>query len=170
MPRTGAREQHALLLPAGKLTVALALELEHTELAEVHQRLGFFLRRVEKARAAVRKAREHDLRDRGGKVALRGRLLGQIPEPALALGGAVDLAGQRGQQTQKRAQQRRFAAAVFAHDAEIVPRADGEGEVLQERLVLVAERNVLAGEDDGRIVHAFSPFLSASKFRSMSVR
>ena len=43
-----------------------------------------------------------------------------------------------------------------------VDRADGEGQVLQERFVLVAERDVLAREDDGRFIHSLSPFLSAS--------
>ena len=59
-------------------------------------------------------------------------------------------------------EKRRLPGAVFADDAEVVPRADGEGQVLQERFVLVAERDVLAREDDGRFIHSLSPFLSAS--------
>lgn len=97
-----------------------------------------------------------------GKSRCVGVCWGRYPSRPSRWGGAVDLAREGREKAEERAQQRRFAAAVLADDAEVVPRADGEGQVLQERFVLVAERDVLAREDDGRFIHSLSPFLSAS--------
>ncbi len=100
---------------------------------------------VEKVQSAlVGKAREHDLAHRSGKIALRARLLRKVADGARALRGAVDRTGERRDQPEQAFHQRRFAAAVLAHHAEVIPRADGKRQMLEQRAVFVAEACVTA--------------------------
>ena len=155
----GAREQHALLLSAGKLAVAAVLQLQHAELAHVHQRRALLRGGVEKVQPAlVGKAREHDLAHRSGKIALRARLLRKVADGARALRGAVDRAGERRDQPEQAFHQRRLAAAVLAHHAEVIPRADGKRQMLEQRAVLVAEACVTACKQNIPVHHSKPPF------------
>ena len=140
------RQQHPLLLPAGQFPVAAILQLQHAQLAHVHQRLGLLLGRVEKPHApAAEKAAAHHLRHRGGEVLLRLRLLGRIADSAGAQGGcAHDLARHGAQQPQQALHQRGLAAAVFTHDAHIVAAVHLKAQVLPHRPALVAQRHVPA--------------------------
>ena len=158
----GTRQQHPLLLPAGQLPVAPVLQLQHAQLAHVHQRGGLLLRRVEKPHApAAEKAAAHYLRHRGGKVLLRLCLLGQIADGSAPQGrGAHDLAGQGLQQAQQTFHQRGFAAAVLAH---IVAAVHLKAQVLPHRLALIAQRRVPAVQQYAFLLfHQDSPSFSAA--------
>ena len=144
----GAREQHALLLPAGELAVAAVLQLKNPELAEIHKRPRLLGGGIEEAAAArAQKAREHDLAHRRGEVLLRARLLRQIADGAAAQGRVeLDAAPQGLDQSQQALKQRRLARAVFADDAEVFAAADLQIQVLPDGAPLIAQRDVPAGE------------------------
>ena len=161
----GTRQQHPLLLPAGQLPVAPVLQLQHAQLAHVHQRGGLLLRRVEKPHApAAEKAAAHYLHHRGGKVLLRLCLLGQIADGAGAQGGRTyDLARHGVQQPQQALHQCGLAAAVFTHDAHIVAAVHLKAQVLPHRLALIAQRRVPAVQQYAFLLfHQDSPSFSAA--------
>ena len=123
--------------------------------------------------AAAEKAAEHHLIHRGGEVLLSPGLLGQIADGAAAQGVVPDDgAGQGFQQAQQALEQGGFAAAVLAHDAEIVARPDLKAQPLPDSLPLIAQGHVPA-VDPVFFVFRFAherPSFRASTFRRMRLR
>ena len=168
----GPGQQHPLLLSAGQLPVAAVFQLQHTQLAHVHQRLGFFGGGVEEpALPGAEEARQHHLVHRGGEVPLGAGLLGQIPDgPGPERPVQHDPALHGLQKAQQALQQRGFAAAVLAYDAQIVAAVHLKIQMAADGFALVAQRRVMAVDQQFFLVAHCNPSRKASTFCSMRLR
>ena len=155
----GAREQHALLLSARKLAVAVLGEVLDAELFHVALGQGALFPAVEGAQPhAVLAAREHDLAHRGREVALHLGLLRQIADlPRAQAVGKADRPADRRLQSQQRAHERGLAGAVFAHNAEIIPGVHLKTQPAQQPGVFIAQGQLIT--DD--LCHTGASFSSA---------
>ena len=95
----------------------------------------------------VEAAGKHHLIHGGGEIPLGPGLLGKISQIAPAdVRGPPDLPPLGRQQAQKPPQQRGFAGAVVTHDTKVISLPDGEVQVRQDALPLIAQGYVPAGQ------------------------
>ena len=144
----GPGQQHPLLLAAGEIPVALVLQLQNPQLAHVHQCRGLLGGGVEEPQPLlVQAAREDHFIHRGREVPLGPGLLGQIAHGSLPqFRRPENLPGLGGEEPQQAPQQRGLAGAVVPHDAQVVPRPDGEIQVGQDALTLIPQGRVPADD------------------------
>ena len=140
----GPGKQHALLLAAGELLIAGVFDVLDAHALKILFRAALVLRAVKQLSAErVETAREHDLPDAGREIALDLGLLRQVadlaaPEPV----AERDPSGGGRLERQQPADQRGFAGAVFAYDAEIIPGLQRKVNALEHRSSVIGERGV----------------------------
>ena len=144
----GPGQEHPLLLAAGELSVAAVGKLRNAHPRHVLRRQTLFLLAVEGPEAAAAQAAgQDDLPHGGGEVALHHGLLGQIADLVLHQSVAgLDAAAQGRLQAQQGLHQRALAGAVLSDDAQIVPRVDAEAEIPHNDAGIIAQGQILSGE------------------------
>lgn len=164
----GARQQHALLLPARQLLIAPVPQLLDAHALHVPVGAGAVLRVVVQAAAqGIEAAGEHDLPDAGRKIPLDLGLLRQVADlGALQAVAEADRPLLRGLEAQKPLDQRGLAGAVLADHAEIIPRVQREVHALQHGRAVIGKAQVFTLQNG----HQPSASFSASALRRISSR